>query len=59
MRRKAFDSTLFRRAVCVEPPHTWDAYSTHGRIRPLLYCKHLVGGKVLLEKIQNAQLRRS
>ncbi len=35
MRRKAFDSTLFRRAVCVEPPHTWDAYSTQGRIRPL------------------------
>ncbi len=22
MRRKAFDSTLFKRAVCVEPPHT-------------------------------------
>ncbi len=25
MRRKAFDSTLSNRAVCVEPPHTWHA----------------------------------
>ncbi len=35
MRRKAFDSTLFKRAVCVEPPHTWDTYSIQGRISPL------------------------
>ncbi len=35
MRRKAFDSTLFKRAVCVEFSHTWDAYSIQWRIRPL------------------------
>ncbi len=33
--RKAFDSTLFNRAVCVEPPHMWDAYSLQGRTGPL------------------------
>ncbi len=36
MRRKAFDSTLLKRAVCVEPPHTWDANPIQGRMS-LLY----------------------
>ena len=35
MRRKALDSTLFSKAVWVEPPHMCDAYSIHGQIRPL------------------------
>ena len=35
IRRKALDSTLFKRAVWVEPPQTCEAYSIHGRMRPL------------------------
>ncbi len=49
MRRRALDSTLSRRAVCVEPPHTCDAYSIRGRTRPL-YMDNCAG------TIQNVQL---
>ena len=45
MRRKAFDSTLFRRAVCVEPPHTCELYSIQGRIRPLYKVSSCAGVK--------------
>ncbi len=54
MRRKAFDSTLFNRAVCVEPPHTWHTYSIQGRTRPLYIVKQLIGGEKWLETVQNA-----
>ena len=45
MRRKAFDSTLFKRAVCVDPPHTCELYSIQGRIRPLYKVNSCVGLK--------------
>ncbi len=31
MRRKAFDSTLSKRAVCDEPPHTWHGVAREER----------------------------
>ncbi len=60
MRRKAFDSTLFKRAVCVEPTHPYVRLILHtGADKALVYCKYLGEEKVLPETIQNAQLCRS
>ncbi len=54
MRGKAFDSTLFNRPVCVwNPPYVGRILHT-GAEKAFVYCKHLRGGKVLLETIQSA-----
>ncbi len=43
MRRRALDSTLSRKAVCLEHPHKCYAYSIRGRIRPLYMDINSVG----------------
>lgn len=52
MKRRAIDSTLAKRAVCVKPPNTWDAYFIRGGTRPL-FMDSIWEGKKLVKAIQN------
>ena len=59
MRRKALDSTLLRRAVCVEPPQICEAYSIKGRTTPLYRASNWGGVKKTTKAPQNTQPLRS
>ncbi len=58
MRYRALDSTLFKTAVCMEPPYTWCVLHTRADKVPV-YGHQLCGSEKLAESIQNAQLRGS